>query len=175
MIENWRPVIGYEGFYEVSDQGRVRSLDRLVVSSNGRARLFAGKVLKHGFSKGYPRVNLSRDDVPRCALIHQLVLESFVGPCPVGQEVRHWDGSRINCSLGNLLYGTPVDNHADRVRHGTDNAGERQGSSRLKTSDVLEIRRLCADGVSQSKIARQFGVDQSHISDIKNRLRWRHV
>lgn len=175
MIENWRPVVGWEGLYEISDQGRVRSLDRLIEFADGRRRLFHGKILKHGFSKGYPRVNLSRDDVAYCALIHQMVLASFVGPVPEGQEVRHFDGNRKNCTLGNLLYGAPSENYADRVRIGGGNHGERNGQSKLTAESVASIRLMCAQGISQGKIAEFFGIDQSHVSDIKNCYRWGHL
>lgn len=175
MIENWRPVVGYEGLYEVSDQGRVRSVARLVEFKDGRRRLYAGKILKHGFSKGYPRVNLSRGDVAYCALIHQLVLSAFVGPMPEGNEVRHYDGDRENCTLGNLLYGTTSDNYADCVRVGGGNHGERNGQSKLTPHAVRTIREMYKQGIRQREIADFFEIDPSHVSDIKNGYRWGHL
>lgn len=176
LVENWRPVIGYEGIYEVSDQGRVRSLDREVVFKNGRKRSYLGKILQHGYSKGYPRVNLYKDTQPCCELIHQLVLAAFIGPLPIGQEVRHYDGDRTNCTLGNLLYGTRRDNYFDKYRHGKDVRGERHGLSRLKEHDIRCIRKMCAIGAySQKQIAEFFDIDPSHVSDIKNRNRWGHI
>lgn len=176
MAENWRPVVGYEGLYEVSDQGQVRSLDRVVVFKNGGQRFYAGVVLKHGYSKGYPRVNLYKKTIPRCELIHQLVLAAFVGPMCDGHEVRHYDGDRKNPTLGNLLYGTRSENYDDKIRHGRDNRGGKSHLARLSEDQVLAIRRMCASGAyTQAEIADLFGVNQSHVSDIKNGYRWGHL
>ena len=177
ITENWRFVVGYEGLYEVSDQGRVRSLDRIVTYAAGGRRLFKGRILKAGHSKGYPRVNLYRDGKQsvKFALVHQLVLAAFVGPLPEGQEVRHYDGNRKNCSLGNLLYGTRSENYFDKYRHGKDVRGERHGMSFLSENDIKEIRRLCFQGFTQAEIARKFNVDPSHVSRINSREAWGHV
>lgn len=174
MIENWRPVIGHEGSYEVSDQGRVRSLDRTVVFKNGAKRFYKGQILKHGYSKGYPRVNLYKDTFPDFALIHQLVLAAFVGPMPFGMEVRHYDGNRENATLGNLLYGTNGDNYRDKIRHGRDNGGERSAWAKLKSEDIPVIRDLCASGCyTQQEIGDMYGVGQDEISRIKTFKRWK--
>src|SRR5947207_9146057 len=86
--ERWLPIVGYEGFYEVSDLGWVRSLDRLVGGPQGPAsRIFPGRILKQYTQKpprDYPSVNLSRESVPTVCPVHRLVLEAFAGPCPDG-------------------------------------------------------------------------------------------
>ena len=170
-VENWRPVVGYEGLYEVSDQGRVRSFDR---PRGCRGFVYKGRVLKHGYSKGYPRVNLYRDGVVRFALIHQLIMESFVGPCPDGQQVRHVDDDRLNCTLGNLLYGTHADNIEDSMRNARILKGESHWASLLTEADVIKIRALCTNQ-TQASVARRYGVNQSVISTIVNFKSWRHV
>lgn len=105
MGEHWKSVPGFEGRYEVSSEGRVRSLLR------------GGRVLRAGIaSHGYPMVVLGRGN-PRT--IHSLVAEAFLGPRPAGQEVRHKDGNRKNASAGNLCYGTRSENIRDAVAHGT--------------------------------------------------------
>ena len=110
--ERWLPVPGYEGLYLVSDWGRVRSLPRATTS---------GRILKlqPANKLGHLSVALSRQGVVRRHLVHRLVMEAFVGPCPEGQQVRHWDGNPANNKLSNLLYGTPSEDGYDRVRHGT--------------------------------------------------------
>jgi hypothetical protein len=104
MEENWLPVVGFEQFYEVSDQGRVRSLRY-------------GKVLKS--SGRYPMLILTMGGVPAGRYVHRLVLEAFVGPCPDGCECRHLDGNSRNNALSNLAWGTSGENKLDEVRHGT--------------------------------------------------------
>lgn len=126
MSEEWRPVVGYEGLYEVSNLGRVRSLERYVIRHGGLA---SGRPLKiHGRIRklieqppwGYPVVSLSKDGVPTKDYVHRLVLGAFVGPCPEGEEVRHLDGNQRNPKLTNLAYGTSSENRLDTIRHGTD-------------------------------------------------------
>ena len=105
-IEHWLPIPGYEGKYEVSDQGRVRSL------LWGEPRL--RKPVKHKF--GYPQVMLAGGTQYE---IHRLVLLAFVGPLPAGHVTRHLDGDVTNATLSNLTYGTASENNLDQVRHGT--------------------------------------------------------
>lgn len=120
-IENWRPVPGYEGFYEVSDQGRVRTLDRYVRGRNDCRRLIKSRVLKTPpRSSGHPHVNLRRENVGKTRTVHSLVMEAFVGPRPEGMEVCHNDGNPANNHLSNLRYGTRSENCMDRVKHGVN-------------------------------------------------------
>lgn len=121
MTESWRPVVGYEGFYEVSDHGRVRSVDRVVEQRNGKALRLAGHPLAAGLDgKGYPNVGLRRPGHRRTARVHDLVLRAFAGPPPSGLEGCHRDGNPLNNNWpSNLEWGTPSSNGHDRVRHGT--------------------------------------------------------
>lgn len=111
LSETWRPVAGYEGLYEVSDFGRVRSLPRATT---------AGRVLKPRVqpSRGYRCVFLSRDGRITTKQVHRLVLESFVGPCPADQECRHLDGDKLNNLATNLVWGTRSQQRLDDVRNG---------------------------------------------------------
>lgn len=112
--ESWRPVVGMEGLYEVSDAGRVRSLPRQTASG-----VHGGGIRKLSLdTNGYLTVKLSRDGKPTNYRVHKLVTAAFLGPCPEGQEVRHWDGDHANAALTNLLYGTRAENMADQRRHG---------------------------------------------------------
>lgn len=111
--ERWLPVPGWEGLYEVSDQGRVYSVRRSRATKSGRMMSLA----RH--KSGYRYVYLRQDGRVEKGYSHRLVLAAFVGPCPEGQEVRHLDGNPQNNVLNNLAYGTPSENHMDMVRHGT--------------------------------------------------------
>lgn len=123
-MEQWRDVPGWEGFYEVSDLGRVRSVQRVVKRSNGWPQTVRSRVLLAPIgSHGYPRVNLSRPGgKPVQLLVHHLVLEAFIGPRPAGTETLHGNGVRDDCRLTNLRWGTSVENKADVKRHREERA-----------------------------------------------------
>jgi hypothetical protein len=112
MAETWKAVVGYEGLYEVSDAGRVRSLPRNTTS---------GKILKPTpRTKGHLAVSLHNMGRKSVA-VHKLVLEAFVGPAPVGMECCHNDGIPSNNVLSNLRWGTKSSNALDQVKHGVHN------------------------------------------------------
>lgn len=120
MSEEWRPVVGYEGYYEVSDQGRVRGVERLIKSSRG-FRTLPSALLQGTRNKQtkYVQVALSREGRRKLVAVHALVAAAFIGPRPKGLEVRHLDGNHSNDRRTNLKYGTPSQNRHDSVRHGT--------------------------------------------------------
>lgn len=119
MTERWLPVVGWDGYYEVSDLGNVRSVDRVITRSDGQERFWSGRQLQHGFNRhGYPMVHLSRHSSPITKKVHHLVLEAFVGPRPDGMEACHNNGDRSDPSLSNLRWDTPSANQRDSVIHG---------------------------------------------------------
>lgn len=117
--EQWRPVVGYEGYYEVSDLGRVRSIDRVVQSVDGRSMRYSGVVLAGKASKsGRVQVALARPGHRTWTpLVHRLVLDAFVGPCPDGHECCHYDDNPQNNRLENLRWDTKVANARDAARN----------------------------------------------------------
>lgn len=123
-IETWLPIPGYEEYYGVSDQGRVRSLDRIVEHRNrwggiNRRPVNGGMLSLDVVANGYRVVGLHRPgDKPRMDAIHRLVMLAFVGPRQDGMEVCHTDGNRMNNTLSNLRYGTHSENAQDIIRHG---------------------------------------------------------
>lgn len=113
--EEWRPVVGREGAYEVSSLGRVRSLDRWVERSHGHGMRIKGRVLRKVLSDGYYRVGLGQQTYGR---IHTLVAEAFLGPRPDRADVRHLNGDPLDNRATNLAYGTRTENLLDAVAHG---------------------------------------------------------
>jgi hypothetical protein len=111
-VERWLPLPGYEGFYEVSDLGRVRSHRRR--GSSGRLKRFYMDP-KDGYAC---LVLYARNEPGRRARVHVLVAQAFLGPRPDGYFVCHRDGDPANNRLENLYYGTPSDNVRDTMRHG---------------------------------------------------------
>lgn len=118
-VERWLPVVGYEGSYEVSDQGQVRSLDR-VAGTAEHPRRWKGRVLQPApvGKCGHLMVALRRDGKSKSWLVHALVLTAFVGPRPVGMECCHGLGGTQDNSLQNLRWDTSSENNFDIVRQG---------------------------------------------------------
>jgi len=170
--EEWRDVVGYEGIYEVSSLGRVRS-----VADSRRSK--AGHILKSGSSHGYARVYLYKDRGYKQLRVHRLVLLAFVGePSDSRNEGNHRNGDKTDNRLSNLEWVSPKENtqHAIQVLGNTHaRKGEDHGSAKLKDADVREIRRLLAAGVTQRRIGRLFNVGHTTIWQIANGDNWKHI
>lgn len=108
LVEDWRPVRGYEGLYEVSSGARVRSL---------RRKATAGKILKQFKHNGYLVVCLSRRSKPKTYAVHTLILEAFVGVRPENFHACHYNGVKVDCRLSNLRWDSVKANHEDKIRH----------------------------------------------------------
>lgn len=132
--ETWLPVVGFEGFYEVSDLGRVRGIDRR--RSDGST--LRGRVLvPYLDARGYLRVQLFRHGDRSRPVVHRLVLTAFVGARPEGMVCRHGNGDALDNRLSNLRWGTVAENNRDTVRHGTHSEARRTTCDR---GHVLEAR-----------------------------------
>lgn len=148
MNEQWKGIPGWEGEYEVSDQGRVRSLERFVQRTSSPQRVGQRILKTPPGTHGYPRVNLARAGKYVQRTVHSLVLESFTGPCPPGMEALHRNGVRTDCRLANLKWGTSVENKADILRHGRNHSRNKtecpHGHPYNSTNTyVWNGRRLC--------------------------------
>jgi NUMOD4 motif/HNH endonuclease len=163
--EVWLPVVGYEGWYEVSDQGRVRSLTR-------RARVLKA----YPNNQGYLRVNLSKGGHVKAMYAHLLVLAAFKGPCPPEHEGCHGPGGRSDNRVVNLDWGSKSKNNgADKVRDGTMQRGERNGRSKLTEDDVRLIRLELDASVSGRSLSRRYGVSPQMIREIQRKKIWAWV
>lgn len=116
MMESWKQVVGYEGIYEVSNRGSVRSVDR--VSSSG-SRLKGVTLTQFKTPHGYVRVGMCKLGKTRTVLVHPLVLEAFVGPRPGGSDCRHLNDKPDDNRLENLRWGSRSQNTYDSVRNGS--------------------------------------------------------
>lgn len=116
MPESWRSVVGWEGLYEVSDLGRVRSLPRLTRSGRRGGRVLTAHTRK---DYGYRIVDLSESGRRSSRAIHTLVADAFVPNPPFHPLVRHLNGDPADNRAANLAWGTYAMNTADAQRHGT--------------------------------------------------------
>jgi len=131
-IEQWRDVVGYEGLYEVSNIGNVRSLDREVRNpTGGGMRLRKGRLLRHSYHKhGYPRVSLYDEGIKTTVDIHRLVAEAFIDNPDNHPFVLHNDDNPKNNSVDNLRWGNCSDNGHDAVRNGRHHCANKTHCSR---------------------------------------------
>lgn len=175
-MTRWLPIPGFPG-YEASDDGNVRSLDRVVEFKDGRRRSFPGKVLKPNKWREYRVLVLRGEDGRRrTAIVARFVLMAHRGPKPFPDAViRHLNDDSTDDRLDNLAWGTRLENTADRIRNGNDFRGEKHPSSRLTESDVVAIRAEVSAGRRQREVAVRYGVNPSVISRIVGRKRWTHL
>lgn len=186
MAEEWRAIVGWEDAYAVSSEGRVKSLGRVMeIPGYTRPdrphpvgpsqRHHRERIMRLANVGGYAYAHLRRPGVSHHVGVHVLVLTAFVGPCPDGMEGAHEDGDRQNNVTSNLRWSTRVDNAADRIRHGTGNAGERHPLAKLTAADVLAIRAELAAGRLPAHIAKDYGVGRAQIGRIRHGKSWRSV
>ena len=162
MEQQWRHIPGWEGIYEVSDDGAVRSIPRTVHFADGRVRHFPGQAratYADGF--GYRKVTLTAGQRCERTHIHVLVAAAWIGPRPAGMHVCHTDGDHLNNRCNNLRYDTPAGNVADTARHGRFNPRKR-----LSEADVAAIRELRGKAPLLD-VAAQFGASKTHICNIQ--------
>lgn len=167
MEEIWRDIPGYEGRYQVSNLGRVKSLPRVVERRNVLCNCISrvtvpGRILKPQKQKisGHLEVKLGRSPAKHYR-IHRLVAEAFLGPCPTGMEVCHNDSDPTNNCVSNLRYDTRHSNRIDMVIVGNE------GRQIIQVEQVSSIRDRLAKGDSCKAIANDYGVHPSTISKIK--------
>lgn len=160
----WSAIPGFEGYYEISTSGNIRSLDRIL--SSGRPR--RGKPLKQKTSKsGHRSVQLCRDGVQTWQGTHRLVLLTFKGPPPrAGMEGAHNNGIPGDNWLGNLRWDTPKGNAADRRIHGTELIGEKNPRAKLTDRQVAEVFEMHAAGIKGKDIASAMLCTAANISSI---------
>lgn len=138
--ERWVPVAGYEGFYEVSDLGRVRSVQRRVRS--GKFYVTRSAMIRSlAATRWRMQLCMSRDGVAKTHGVHVLVMNSFIGPTPEGMEICHNDGDFRNNRLDNLRYDTHQANMMDSVEHNTHPFARRD---RCKNGHIYTSETTCA-------------------------------
>ena len=168
MSENWRDVKGYEGDYQISDLGRVKSL------KNGKERI--RKLVKD--NRGYLHVLLSKNKKVKNILVHRLVAEAFIKNPQGKRTVNHINGVKADNRLSNLEWATQSEN----IKHAFANGlkcmkGENHSRNKITKNQVIEVRRLCDQGMKNKEIISKLGLDVTpqNISAIKVGKSWPHI
>lgn len=177
MKEVWEDVKGFEGYYLVSNLGRVKGSNRVVVDIRGRHLNIKEKMRKLVINDmGYLTVILWKNNKNHLKKIHRLVAESFLKKRKEDTEVNHKNGIPTDNRECNLEWCT----HSYNIKHAIDtglssNIGETHCHAKLSEKDVLNIRSLLENGHTHLDISNMFGVSSGLISQIKNRHIWKHI
>lgn len=169
-VEIWKPITGYEGRYEISNMGRVKSFKK-TKGQPFRIRNTSGK------SGRYAGVNITgHDGKTKRWPIHTLVAQEFIGPRPKGMHINHKSGNRRDNNLENLEYCTPSANLKHAYRIGlASHVGSNHNNAKLNEEKVCDIRKLVRSGFRQSEVAQMYGVNRTTVVGICTGKHWTHV
>lgn len=164
MAEVWKDIPGFEGSYQASSLGNIRSLDRTVVQVGRWGRPFSrklkGRVLRPASSRRDPHLYVVLRHGAPGSPVHQLVAAAFLGPCPDDCEIRHLDGDATNNRVENLRYGSRTENILDVYRQG-------RAWRKLTLDEIREIYVRAHNGETGSALAREYDVAPCTVSAIK--------
>lgn len=178
MDGNWRPLVGYEECYAISDEGLCARTATYGRHPKPKWKLLAKRIKK---KSGYLTFHLCKDGKRVDALAHIMVWETFRGPVPPGLELNHKNSIRCDPRLDNLELMTRSENAAyaftsnNRPAPNNPSPGSKNGSAKLTEADIPKIFEMHRNGMYQREIAKFFGVSQPLIGMIIRREKWRHV
>lgn len=166
-MEIWKDVPNEAG-YCVSNRGRVKSKERLIMRNNGRPQRIRERILKVSPDEwGYPQVRLNGHTYK----VHRLVALAFLSVRDENAEIRHLDGNPMNNHIANLVYGT----HSQNVLDGYSYRGYIRKGQKLTIYDVKKIKTMLNEGTAARIIASIFNVSEQTICDIKHHRIYNHV
>lgn len=165
MKEIWKPVVGYEGLYEISNKGRVKSLYKYKGTTQ---RILSPRDNQNGYH--YLSVSLYKNKSSHHKYIHRLVAQAFIPNPKKKSQINHIDNNTLNNNSQNLEWCTPKENSLHRKKYGRGASRERHGMSKLYEKDIIKIRK---SKLTQEKIASIYNVSRSNISMIKNNKTWK--
>lgn len=180
MEEIWKDISGYEGFYQVSNMYRVKSLERIVNSGNGK-RIEGSKIIKMRLNeRGYYRLSLSKNGECKNFTLHRLIAKAFI-PNPHNKpEINHINGIKTDNRIDNLEWVTTKENviHAETIglRNKNRANGEKNGASKLTEKQVIDIReKFKTNKYTKLSLAKEYNVGQTLIGYIISRKYWKHI
>jgi predicted XRE-type DNA-binding protein len=180
MKEIWKDIKGYEGYYQVSNFGKVRSLDRIIINNGNKCKR-KGKLMnltKNNF--GYFHIQLSKNFKKKTFRVHRLVALAFIDNPENKHDINHINGIKTDNNVSNLEWNTRKENISHAFKLGLMNSkhslGEKNYFAKINIDDVLKIKELLKGGkYSQKKIGEILGVSESCIGHIKRGYTWGHI
>ena len=167
MDEEWRDIPGYEGLYQASNTGYIRSLDRTVkCGESGKRKLKGKKLTPIKLKSGYLSVAPSKNGKSQGIHVHLLIIKAFSEGNHDNMVCIHKDGNLLNNTINNLCW----------VPHTEMNQGEKAGTHKLTKIQVKNIRKRYSEGgISLYRLGRMYGVNQSTIRDAIKYISWNHI
>lgn len=168
FTERWDDISGYKGLYSISDHGRIKSHEKVIRYSNGRAQKYEERILKLNYSNGYRTISLVKEKVKMTHMAHILVGNYFVQNPEKKPFINHLDGDRSNNHYLNLEWSTNSENqlHSYHILGRRAVKGEANGLSKLKEADIFNIRRMRTEGKTILAIADVYDVSFETIRKI---------
>lgn len=168
-MEIWKDIKGYEGYYQISNYGDVKSVERNIIGRNRKEI-----ILKGGFDGKYFFVILQKNCIKKHFKIHRLVALNFIDNPLNKPEVNHIDGNKLNNHVNNLEWNTMSENQKHAFKIGLNSTkGEKHPRHKLTWNEVIFIRSLV--GINQHYLARKFNISQATIWDILNFKTWKYA
>lgn len=175
MEEVWKDIEGYEGLYQVSNLGRVKSLEKIVLNKGSKI-LKPEIILKTGFSRdGYPLTTISKNNKTRTFRINRLVAQAFI-PNPENKDtVNHKNGIKTDNRVENLEWNTRSENVLHAYKYGLKISvkGEKHYASKITEKDALDIKYN--KGLSAKDAAKTYGITLSMVFQIRRGVKWKHI
>lgn len=170
--EKWLPIVEYEGWYSVSNLGRIRR-------DKAQCGTRIGKINKSCANKiGYSIVVLSKNCIAKTFRVHFLVTQSFLGEKPKGLTTNHIDGNKTNNKISNLEYSSYSENglHAYRLGLKIGMFGIKNPNCKISKNIVIKIRKKYkSENISQSKLGKIYGISQTQVGRIIRNERWNYI
>lgn len=179
MEEIWKDIAGYEGYYQISNLGRVKSLERIAITKIGSKQPVNERILVAGYdTAGYYRVALCKNAKSRTRKVHRLVAQAFI-PNPENKKtVNHKNGIKDDNRVENLEWATYKENNDHAIDTGLLIKNCRKGDecsfSKLKGSDIPVLREL-NNTMKHREIAKIYNVHKSTIEGVVYRRNWKHI
>jgi hypothetical protein len=182
MKENWQNIPNFESYYQVSNLGRVRGLDRIIIDKNGKKKRIKGQIIKPQYAtNGYLFIRPCKNGIKSNFLLHRIVAQMFISNPQNKQEINHKDFNKTNNVFTNLEWCTHSENHKHlfhkgiRNKYFINNTGSNNGRTRLTEDKVKQIKILLLNGKKHKDIAKLYDVSKSVVDQISSGKNWKHV